>query len=295
MQITTDKIPSSPLIFANSIKEALSGLKSGGSESILLAGGTWLMRAKARQEITDKLFVSLAGIEELRIIEATETSIKVGSMVTHDALSKSIDGMQGLAGLFHAASKSANPAIRRMATIGGNICTTEFAAADLLPVLLSLDATLELQSLSGTRKIAVADFVATGRQLTNAELLTHVHIPRSTCFSSHSRLLMRKAGEYPVANLSLCVSFNPGGKVKFARIVVGSVETQPKHWIGMERAIVGACAAETDVKALAKSHVDEFEGREGTDAPAWYRKKILPILAARAFAEAVVSYNRSTI
>lgn len=253
------------------------------------------MRAEARQETADQVFVSLAGIEELRTIAVDDASIKVGSMVTHDALSKAIIGMQDLAGLFYAANKSANPAIRRMATVGGNICTTEFAAADLLPVLLSLDAAVELQSLSGSRKIALADFVATGRRLTNAELLTHIHIPRSTCFSSHSRLLMRKAGEYPVANLSLCADFDPAGIISFARIVVGSVETQPKHWIGLERAILGASAFETDFKALAKSHVDEFEGRDGADAPAWYRKKVLPVLAARAFAEAISSYNRSAI
>ena len=253
------------------------------------------MRAEARQETADQVFVSLAGIEELRTIAVDDASIKVGSMVTHDALSKAVIGMQDLAGLFYAANKSANPAIRRMATVGGNICTTEFAAADLLPVLLSLDAAVELQSLSGSRKIALADFVATGRRLTNAELLTHIHIPRSTYFSSHSRLLMRKAGEYPVANLSLCADFDPAGIISFARIVVGSVETQPKHWIGLERAILGASAFETDVKALAKSHVDEFEGRDGAGAPAWYRKKVLPVLAARAFAEAISSYNRSAI
>ncbi|MEH6526827.1 MAG: FAD binding domain-containing protein [Sneathiella sp.] len=295
MQTTTDEISSSPLIFANSIKEALSGLKSAGSKSILLAGGTWLMRAEARQETNNKVFVSLAGIEELHVTEVSEASIKVGSMVTHDALSKAVVGMEDLAGLFYAANNSANPAIRLMATVGGNICTTEFAAADLLPVLLSLDATIELQSLSGTRKISVADFVANGRRLTNAELLTHIHIPRSGRFSSHTRLLMRKAGEYPVANLSLCADFDHGGKISFVRIVVGSVEMQPKRWIGLERTILGARAIEIDVKGLAKSHVDEFEGREGTDAPAWYRKKILPVLASRAFSEAVLSYNMSAI
>ena len=294
MQTTTDKIPPSPLVLANSVDEALTVLKSAGPNSVLLAGGTWLMRAKARQEATDQVFVSLSRIEELQTIEINEDAINLGSMVTHDSLSKALVGMQDPAGLFQAANKSANPAVRRMATIGGNICTTVFPAADLLPMLLSLNASVKLKSLSGSRNIPLADFVATGRQSTHDELLTNIHIPRCGHFSSHSRMLMRKAGEYPVANLSLCAGFDPTGIVNYARIVVGSVETRPKQWIGLERAILGARIAATDVKALAKSYVDEFDARDDTDAPGWYRKRMLPVLAARAFKEVASEYDRST-
>ncbi|CAN0488151.1 unnamed protein product [Discosporangium mesarthrocarpum] len=181
-----------------------------------------------------------------------------------------------------------------MATIGGNICTIDFPAADILPMLLSLEATVKLQSLSGSRNISLADFVANTRQSMNEELITNIHIPRCGRFSSHRRMLMRKAGEYPVANLSLFTGFDPTGIVNNARIVVGSVETRPKHWIGLERAIVGARIATTDVKALAMSYVDEFDARDDTDAPGWYRKRMLPVLAARAFQEAASEYNRST-
>ncbi len=71
-----------------------------------------------------------------------EDRVSFGASVTHAALAKAIAGLPGLEGLAAAATGAANPAIRRVATVGGNLCALDFAAADLVPTLLALDARL---------------------------------------------------------------------------------------------------------------------------------------------------------
>ena len=57
--------------------------------------------------------------------------------VTHAELAAAVAEIPGLEVLASAAERSADPAIRAMATIGGNLPASDFAAADCVPALLS--------------------------------------------------------------------------------------------------------------------------------------------------------------
>ena len=72
----------------------------------------------------------------------------------------------------------ASPAIRNVATIGGNICNAS-PAGDILPLLYALDAVLVIESFSGTRKIEIKDFIlGPGKKdLKAEELLVEIKIP----------------------------------------------------------------------------------------------------------------------
>jgi carbon-monoxide dehydrogenase medium subunit len=273
---------SSQLVHANSVDEAIAVLSNVGTSALPVAGGTWVMRAPIRQEATDRLFVSLGRIHVLKHIESNENEISIGSLATHDALSKLDVTGNDLNCLIQAALKSANPAIRNAATIGGNICTSQFAAADLVPALLCLGARVEIQDRNGSNRIELGDYLSSRDERPNDEIMTKIIVERSNRLSAHARLLMRQAGDYPVVNLSCSLSLTGAGMIKDARIAVGSVETSAKRWCNLEVALSGHPLSDLNIKEIASTLIGDFHGRDGPDAPGLYRVKVLPKVAAQA-------------
>lgn len=136
---------------APSLMAALDALDEGGSEAAPFAGGTWIMSAPIRHEPLKSRYVAIGRIPELHAIKIDADVVEVGAAVTHAALAD----LPEFDVLTAAASRSANPAIRTMATIGGNLATTAFAAADCVPALLCLDAEVEIASRGGPERTSL--------------------------------------------------------------------------------------------------------------------------------------------
>jgi carbon-monoxide dehydrogenase medium subunit len=273
------------VIVAQSLDEALAALTNKGLNAIPVAGGTWVMRAPIRQEATAQTFVSLHAIEELKGIEAAPEELLVGAMVSHRQLAIELSDIADLKAIRVAAEKSANPSVRNMATIGGNLCATDFMSPDLVPALMVCDATIRVQSAGAKAEIPIKDYIETRLVRPNNELVTRIRLPRGLFRSTHQRLLMGKAGEYSVANLSMRLSIDGRGRIANPRIAVASVENQPRRWIGLEDALRGEVASKVKIKELAIDQIGAFTGRDGPDAPGWYRLRILPRLASDALAD----------
>ncbi len=117
------------------------------------AGGTWIMRAPIRHEPLKSHYVAIGKIPQLHAIKVDADVVEIGAAVTHAALAAALAELSEFDVLTAAAGRSANPAIRTMATIGGNLATTAFAAADCVPALLCLDAEVEIASRGGRERI----------------------------------------------------------------------------------------------------------------------------------------------
>lgn len=274
-----------------SVDAAVSAL---GDDSVLVAGGTWVMRAPLRDEDNAQAFVSLAKIPELQAVSADNTSFHLGALVTHHTLAAKAEQLPEMSALAQAAGQSASPAIRRAATLGGNICTQGFAAADLVPALIALNAVVELQSASGTTVLNVEEYIQTRGDRPSVEILTHVHIPRLPGRSAHARGLLRQAGEYPVAIASVYLELDGIDQIAALRIAVGAVEAVPKRWRALEDALIGQQFSTQSISALAQSLMDGFTPRDGVDAQGWYRLRVLPQLVAQAFADLASQMERPT-
>jgi aerobic carbon-monoxide dehydrogenase medium subunit len=229
----------SEVVRVDSVEDAQALLAEGAEP---LAGGTWVMRSGLRGEPMARRYVALAGIEALRQVTRTNGTLTIGALVTHAELAE-LDAPQALV---EAAAASAFPSVRNVATLGGNLCATGFAEADLVPALLALGATVRVDE----RSVPIEDFTPGG-------LVTAVEVPVGRV-SAFERLTVRGAGEYAVA--SVAVSAEEG--MRDLRIAIGSVEERPRL-CGEPLTCVG---------------------RDGSDAPGWYREAVLPALLERAVA-----------
>ncbi|WP_076860614.1 FAD binding domain-containing protein [Bradyrhizobium mercantei] len=267
---------------ATSLEAALDALGEYGAAGAPFAGGTWIMRSPIRHEPLGTHYVAIGRLAELSAVRIGSDAVEIGAAVTHAALAAALADLPEFAGLAAAAGRAANPAIRAMATIGGNLSTSAFAAADCVPALLCLDADVEIAGRDSRERISLAQFLKVRSTLAPGLLLTRIIVPRAERRTAHVRLPLRKSGDYPVAIVSLSVTIDTAGRVQTARVAVGSVEPVARRWERLEAALLGRPLDAAAAARTAAELTDEFAGRDSVDAPGWYRVSVLAGLVRRA-------------
>ncbi len=160
-----------------------------------VAGGTDLMVQRRRWSGVPRfqdppLFVS--HLSELKKIEERETAngrlLQIGAACTFAAL---LEDTRIPSTLAAAISEIGGPAIKNVATIGGNICNAS-PAGDTLPTLYALDTSVELANSSGSRRVPIDEFITgPGTTILAAnELLVSISVP----LHSFDTELYRKVG-----------------------------------------------------------------------------------------------------
>lgn len=270
------------LYVARSLADAVAALADRGPVGAALAGATWIMRAPIRQERQHLSYVGISKVDELRHVDILDHEISIGACVTHAELASSLAALPECRALAQAAGRSANPAVRQVATIGGNLCASAFAASDLVPALICLEAELDLETPRGSERIAMDRFLNLGTSIEPGCLVRRVIVPRTARRSAHIRLPLRKAGDYPVAIVSLALVLSSDGIVAGANLAVGSVEPTARRWKRLEADLIGHAIDPRRAAESADKYSEDFQGRDGVEAPGWYRVKVLPSLVRRA-------------
>ena len=185
------------------LDEALEIRASTGA--VPIAGGTDLMVRYRRGSGIPPQFdfpVMLIGkIDALRYIEVSADNIRIGSATTLTEIFRNEDVPQILK---LAVGEMASPAIRNVATIGGNIGNAS-PAGDTLPPLYILDAKIVLKNLNGEREVPIEDFITGPGQtiLRSDEIIYEVTIP----IGNFDKIYYRKIGTRKALALSK-VSFS---------------------------------------------------------------------------------------
>src|SRR5204862_1427901 len=108
-------------------------------------------------------FLDLWRLEALRMIEARHGVLSIGALATYTDLIRSRLVRARLPMLVAAAREVGGVQIQNRGTIGGNVANAS-PAGDTLPVLAAVDATVLLQSTSGTRRVPMSAFYTGYRQ-----------------------------------------------------------------------------------------------------------------------------------
>lgn len=175
--------------------EALDLLVTHGDDAMPIAGGTDLVPNMKHKLFTPGHLVSLRGLPELGGIARDENGFRIGAAVSLADVAAHADVVSSLPSLARACGDISGPQLRRMGTIGGNVCldtrctyynqtyfwrealgfclkkdgadcyvvkggTRCVAAhsADGATALMTLDATLEIAGTDGRRTVTIDDF-----------------------------------------------------------------------------------------------------------------------------------------
>ena len=247
----------------STLEEALNIL-SEEKNTTILAGGTDLMvRNKCWSGTVPKVgdnILLMDNINDLRDVSLDDGVIKIGSGVT---LTEIAENKLFPKILRDAAEKMASPAIRNIATIGGNIINAS-PAGDLLPPLYALDSKLVLKSKESTRVVPIKDFIiAPGKTiLDNNELLVCILVPNyNITYSYYKKVGTRNS--IALAKLSFCgIKINKDDKEE-VRIAFGAVAATiiKSEWIEkkINKVLLQVENFTEDIDTIIKNVINEYD------------------------------------
>ena len=281
------------VIIAKSVNEACAVLAENPATTVL-AGGTDLMVQANRGAHSLESVLDLSRIPELKnwALEGSEMVLGAGISYT-DLADPQIAAL--VPALTQAARTVGSPQIRNAGTLGGNLATAS-PAGDTIPVLVAMDAVLQLKSSTENREVAITEFI-TGVK-TNAlkpgEIIQSIKMPVFQGPQEFLKVGTRNAMVISVVSLALVTDYL-GRKL---RVGVGSVSPVPFRATAAEEFIAQEFDWETN-SALSEKVINKFselvadstkpiDDHRGT---ADYRKHAVGVLAKRALERVCAGEN----
>lgn len=251
----------------------------------ILAGGTDFYPARAGRAV-DEDILDIGGIEALRGIVEEPGHYRFGATATWGGVARApLPGW--LRALQQAAREVGGAQIQNAGTLGGNLCNAS-PAADGVPVLMALNASVELASSGGVRCVPVTDFVTGNRKtcLAPGELLTSVTIPKpkgvaKSCFL---KLGGRRYLVISIAMVAVCVEAGEGGIVSRAGIAVGACSATAKRLHELERELAGVSLAQA-WRVVKPRHLSALTPLDDVRGDATYRRRVALQLVSDALRE----------
>lgn len=273
----------SPFARPRSVAEAVEHLAQGGWR--VLAGGTDLYPgagARLSGAVLDVTGVAgLAGISR-------EGGLRIGAATTWADI-QAADLPPALRALQQAARAVGGRQVQVAGTIGGNLCNAS-PAADGVPPLLALGAMVELASVAGLRRLALADFLIGPRRtaLAAGELLTAVVIPDAD-LAGRSAFVKLGARSHLVISIAMVAArvVVSTDRIVEAAIAVGSAAPVARRLPLVEAALRGVPIGQALARLTAADVQVALAPIDDIRASADYRRAAAVELVRRAVAEAL--------
>ena len=264
----------------NTLDEAVHLLAQGGGT--LLAGGTDFYPGLGDRPASGNV-VDISRVLEMKGITATEDEIRIGGLTTwSELLASSLPRCYD--GLKSAAREIGGVQIQNRGTVAGNLCNAS-PAADSVPPLLALDAEVELRSLAGSRRMALAEFIVGNRKTRRQrdEILTAIIVPRGMD-QARSVFLKLGARRYLVISIVMVAALVKvnGGVVEEARIAMGACSARAQRLTALEQELARAAAEPGMGKTVRAEHLAPLSPIDDVRATATYRRDAALTLVARA-------------
>jgi carbon-monoxide dehydrogenase medium subunit len=276
------------------VEESLSLLSQYKGEAKIIAGGQSMLVLMRQGLLAPEYVIDIKGITALDYITFDEREgLKIGALTTHRTIEKSPFIMDHFRVLAAMERNLATIQTRNWGTIGGNLCHGD-PAGDPAPVLIALNATLRLKSLSGERIVAVEEFSKDILEvdLEFDEMLVEIQVPALLPHTgvAHEKLMIMQ-GDAGIVGASVSITLTPGnGVCEDARIVISNAASVPLRVRGAEKRLIGEVINDqllTEAGEVASAEADPPSDVHGT---AEYRKEMVKVFVRRA---AVKAFERA--
>jgi carbon-monoxide dehydrogenase medium subunit len=271
-----------------SLAEALEMLEGEGPDAKLLAGGQSLIPAMRFRLSAPSSLIDLNGIADLGYVRTSNGHLAVGAMTREAELEASELVQNQFHLLADAAHVIADPIVRNMATVGGNLAHAD-PANDHPAVMLAYGADVVVTGPDGTRIIPIDDFF-TGlfeNALEHDEILTEIRIPTPQAGSGGSyHKVERKVGDYAISAAAVQLTMD-GDTCTAARIGLTNVSSVPMRAENAEQALIGQTINDDVVEAAGQAAAAECDPSADLRGSVAYKRDLTRVLAKRAIRSAV--------
>jgi len=276
----------------SSLDEAIKLLNDLGEDAKILAGGHSLIPMMKLRLAEPVHLVDINGLSDLDYIKEDGGFLCIGAMTREATLETSDLIADKFPILKDTSEVIADPLVRNLATVGGNIAHGD-PANDHPATMVALDAEIVVNGpagmlAGGERTISIDDFFV-GPLMTaleENEILTEIKVPTPEGkFGGAYLKLERKVGDYAIAGAAAALHFD-GDTCSKAGIGLTNVGPTPVRASDAQDALVGTAVSQEDadkageLAAAASQPVGDHRGSEV------YKRAVVKTLTSRAIMKA---------
>lgn len=266
----------------STLEDALAARAAHPEWTVLCGGTDLLVGALERSDPAGVL--DLFGLAPITGVERSDDGgIRVGAATTYAELLRSELVRAELPALHACAREVGAVQIQARGTLGGNMVTSS-PVGDTLPVLLALDAEVEVASAAGARRVPYHVFCTGYRQVDLAadELLVAIHFPAGC---ADLRQSWRKVGTRRAQAISkvmvAAAARLADGKIEHVRVALGAVADRPIRARAVEAALTGQAPSEALAAAAREALAGEITPISDLRSTKEYRLRVAQNLVAR--------------
>lgn len=273
-----------------SIDEAAALCTEYGDRAKIICGGTdLLVQIKNRMVMPDTL-ISLDQIPGLDLIVYDQSDgLTLGALATIKQIEDSELIQNDFPVVAQAAGKLGTPLIRRLATLGGNLCSAA-PSADMAPALLVSAAEAVVRGVKAERILKIEDFFTGPREtaLDSGEILLRIKVPNPEPESRAIYLKQTRRHGHDLAVVGVAVMLVMDGNViEDVKIGLGAVAPTPIRAVKAEAVLKGKPWTQELVEEAGRVAVSETRPIDDVRGSAAYRKKLVAVLVRRALLQTI--------
>ena len=267
------------------IAGALSILQEHGDDARVMAGGHSLIpMMKLRMDEVPHL-IDMQDIEVLQQLSVDGSQISIGAMITQHDIINSDPLTRAAPILREAALQIADPQVRYMGTVGGNVANGD-PANDMPGLMQCLDAEFILVGPDGERFVKARDFYEAAYMTarTDDEILVSVRFAPPQGGSAYVKQ-KRKIGDYATAAAAVILRKDQGACVG-ASIAMTNLSDVPVYSNAAGEALVGSNVDEASIKAAVAAMLNDIDPMEDNRGPVAFKRHVAGIILSRAIQSA---------
>ena len=269
------------------VDAAIGILTEHGDEARVVAGGHSLIpMMKLRMAFLSHL-VDLRDVEEMKGISIDGDSVTIGAMTTqHELITH--DGLSAAAPILREASlQIADPQVRYMGTIGGNVANGD-PGNDMPGLMQALDARFVLVGPDGRRSVDARGFYEAAYMTARSdeEILTQIKFTAPAGMGYAYEKQKRKIGDYATAAAAVLIA-KDGGAVTQARIAMTNLSDVPVYSEAAGAALVGTDGGAAAITAAMDAMQGDIDPGEDNRGPVEFKRHVAGVILKRAIERAL--------
>lgn len=270
------------------LNEALTLLDKLGDDAKILAGGHSLIPMMKLRLASPGHLIDINRISDLSYLKEEGGFLKIGALTREVELEESEIVKKKFPIFIDATKLIADPQVRNLGTIGGNIAHGD-AANDHPAIMLALRAEVEIANLTGKRAVPIDEFFfgfyTTAVQ--QGEILTEIRIPvppKGTGSAYHKS--ERKAGDYAIAGVAVQLTLDGSGVCTQAGIGLTNVNATPMRAARSEEVLKGKKITPELIEKAAQLASEDCNPSDDLRGSADYKRSILKTITKRMILKA---------
>jgi carbon-monoxide dehydrogenase medium subunit len=272
-----------------SLGEATALLARLGEDAKVLSGGQSLIPLMKLRLASPPHVIDINGIPGLAGIREADGVLRIGALTRESDLEESELVRTRYPLLHETARVIADPLVRNLATVGGNLAHGD-PANDHPATMLALGAEIVATGPRGERRIPIAGFF-TGpfaTALDPGEILVEIRVPGPAARSGGAYVKMeRKVGDFATAAVAAQLTLAADGTCQQVGIGLTNVGLTPIKATRAEAALKGQRPDDAAIARAAKLAAEASQPAEDLRGSVEYKRDLVRVLTGRALRRAL--------